>query len=330
MVKLKSILIIETLVILMLLAYIVVPKIINKNEAKKERLLSPRVYEGILEPKSFLIVNYAPLKNDIGSFIQKNELNVSVYIENIRSGAFVGVNERKGYSPASLNKVLTAILIMKKVEDGELSIDSEIEITDKDRSSAFGDLYKTKENKLPLRVLLEKMLKESDDTAFFVLNRMADPEDRSLIMAYMDYYSDESTDKTKPGEDSEYGLVTPKSMYNIFSSLYLSTILKPENSEYILSLLTNTVFDINEIADLPKNVTVAHKFATKYTGNDKFFHDCGIIYIENGRVFYCVMTKDLDSKTAIELIGAIVHDIYRYHTGTRDTLDYYKKLYHYD
>jgi beta-lactamase class A len=327
MVKLKHIIIIEALVILILLAYVIVPKV-KINETKKERLLSPRVYEGILESKSFLILNYAPVKNDIDSFIQKNRLNVSVYIENMRSGAFVGINERKGYSPASLNKVLTAILIMKKVEDGELSLDSEIEIKEKDRSSAFGDLYKIKENKLPLRILLEKMLRDSDDTSFLVLNSMTDVEYRALIMSYTDYYSDESTDKTKPGEDSENGLVTPKSMYNIFSSLYLSTILKPENSEYILSLLTNTAFDINEAADLPKNVTIAHKFAIKYAGNDKFFHDCGIIYIKDGRIFYCVMTKDIDSKAARRLVGSIVHDIYRYHTGTRDTLDYYKKLYH--
>lgn len=329
MVKLKSLIIIEALVILVLLGYILIPSVYTQNKNASKGLLSPRVYEGILEPKSFLILNYVPLKNEIESFIQQNKLNVSVYIENMRSGSHVGLNEREGYPPASLNKVLVAILIMKKVEDGELSLDSEIEIIDEDRNGAFGDLYKTKETRLPLRILLEKMLRESDDTAFFALNRLADNEDRTLIMSYLDYYSDESPDKTKPGEDSENGLVTPKSMYNMFSSLYLSTILKPENSEYILSMLTDTVFDIHEVAELPENITIAHKFAVKYIGKEKFFHDCGIMYVDDGRIFYCVMTKDLSSKTAESLIGAIVHNIYYYHTQTRDKLEYYKKIYSY-
>jgi len=93
-------------------------------------------------------------------------------------------------------------------------------------------------------------------------------------------------------------LVTSASIYNFFSSLYLSTVLNPKDSEYILSLLPNTTFDIKRIANLPDNVTAAHKYGAYYAEDSKFFHDCGILYIGDSRIFYCIMTKNLGVKQA--------------------------------
>ena len=316
--------------IIIVLTAVLISSHLSRNDKTTSGLLSPRVYQGIIKPKSFLIVNYAPLKNSIESFIKGNNLTVSVYVENLRTGAFIGINEREGYPPASLNKVLVAMLVMKEVEDGKLSMDSMIDIKEEDRSNTFGTLYKTPGKKLPLRLLMEKMLKESDNSAFNTLNRLPEEHNKALVMTYLDYYSDDSPDATKPGEDSANGLVTPKSIYNVFSSLYLSTVLRPESSEYILSQLTDTVFDIKELANLPENVTIAQKFATKYDGNGQFYHNCGIIYSGEMRLFYCIMTKDIEKVSAEKVIGAIVKSIYSYATDTRKTLDYYRDLYNYD
>ena len=329
----KTRLIISVQLILIALLAGSIAYLVNNNETeitetnKGQRFLSPRIYSGIIEPKSFLIVNYAPLREEIEQYLTQTKGNVSVYVENMRSGAFIGLNERKGYPPASLNKVTTAMLIMKQVEDGKLSLSSKIPIPDNARSNAFGTLYQAEEKELPLNVLFEKMLKESDDTAFKTLNPLVDPNDRSLLLSYLDYYSDESVDRTKPGEDYPTGLVTTKSMYHLFSSLYLSTILEPASSEYILSLMTNTSFDINTLAELPPDVIVSHKFAMKYDGKEQYLHDCGIMYVDNMRVFYCVMTQGIPRSQAEQHIGIIVNGIYSYVVNTRDTLDQYKDLY---
>lgn len=293
-------------------------------------MISPRVNAGIIEPKSFLIVNYAPLKDSIESFIEKNSLNISVYIGSLRDGVSIGINERKGYPPGSFDKVHNAMLIMKKVERGELSLDTLMPINDSMRSSAYGSLYKTNAKELPLGVLMEKMLKESDDTAFKIIASNVDLSDKSFLLSYLDYYSTDSTSNNFPGEDRQLGLVTPKSMYNVFSSLYLSTVLETEHSEYILSLLTDTVFDINRIAELPENVTVAQKFALKYANQDRYLHSCGILYIDKSRIFYCVMTEGLNQKTAEAVIGAIVNSIYKYNQDTKSELNKLKKVYNFD
>ena len=118
--------------------------------------------------------------------------------------------------------------------------------------------------------------------------------------------------------------VNPLTIYNLYSSLYLSTALEAEHSEYILTLLTNTSFPIHDIAEIPEDVTIAHKFGNRYEGEEKYFHDCGIMYISSSRLFYCVMTKDLEVEEATKVIGAITHRIYSYSIETRSELDLYK------
>jgi len=292
------------------------------NRGHSEKFLAPSIYSGVIKPKSFMIVNFAGLKEKIQSYTAKNNINASVYVENFRNGAYMGINERTGFFPASLIKLPVAILITKKIEYGELSFDTMLEINDSDRTSSFGELYKTKEKQLPVGVLLEKMLRESDNTAFKVLLHQIDTRDFQLIL---DYYNIDVNADFEEGETAEHqNLLSPKAMSTLFSSLYFSTVLEPENSEYLLSLLHDSAFDVGKVADIPDDVILAHKFGETYYGNFRYFHDCGIMYIAESRIFYCIMTKDLNEKQATEAIGKIVGETYRYVKDTRATLDYYK------
>ena len=319
--KLKIIIFIQAILIVAILAasismYTVKDK---KGAGYNYSLVSQRLFKGVIKPKSLLIVNYAPLRNKLESYTHRNNLTASVYVENLRTGAYMGINERYGYLPASLNKVPIAILVMKKIEDGELTLNT---VVDVDKSLNDTNI---RESKLQIRALMEKMLKESDNAAFKTLQNYTDDDDNILVLNYLDYYSDEVVKREGPAENNN-GLVTPKSIYNLFSSLYLSTILEPQDSNYILSLMTDTVFDIKKIAKLPANVTVSQKFAIIDKDNKQYFHDCGIIYAGEMRIFYCIMTKDLDEKAAINTIGSIVNNIYYYSINTRETLDYYQDL----
>ncbi len=281
-------------------------------------LLSPRIYAGLIPPQSYLIFNYEPLRQGIRSYIEQNNLNLSVYVVNMRDGASMSINANAGYPPASLSKVPLAILIMKQIEEGNLSLDTKVTISEEDKSASYGDLYQTTQKEFTIRFLLEKMLKDSDNTAFLTLNRYKGTEDFTPILKnYLGYYNNGNAQ----GHD-----ITPKSMYNIFSSLYLSTILEPKDSEYILSLLTQTSFDIKQIAHLPPDTTISHKFASQYQPHSQYFHDCGIMFIQDMRLFYCVMTSGLDETAAAQNVGLIVNNIYNYTLEERTHLDEYKKV----
>lgn len=300
-----------------------VEDLINDSE---NGLLSPRVYAGLLQPKSYLITNYAPLKSNFESFIKKNNFNISIYVENLRNGAFMGIDELKGYSPASLNKVMIAMLILKKIEDKKLSLTDLVFINDSFRSNDYGDLYRTPETKLSVKILLEKMLKESDNTAYFTLHTLIDKSDVELFLNYFDYYNEEGSSINK-NINSEKLLISPKTMYNIFSSLYLSTVLDQKDSEYILSLLSDSDFDIKKIALLPENTTVSQKFGVGYEGETtRYFHSCGIMYVGKSRVFYCIMTQGLEMNKGLKLIGLFVNKIYDYTVDSRKFLDEKKEI----
>ena len=89
--------------------------------------------------------------------------------------------------------------------------------------------------------------------------------------------------------------------------------------------MTDTVFYVKKVANIPDNVKVVHKFGEYYNNNNKFFNDCGIIYISQSRIFYCVMIKNVDEEKSVEIIGFIVNQIYNYVNDTRAKLGTYKQ-----
>ena len=321
--KFKIVAIIEAIVIISLLVLLEIYYSSQKPN-NQQSLLAPKICSGLDEPKSFSILDFSPLQEEIQNYIGKSKHNISVYVKNYRNGAAMGINANYGYFPASLNKLPVAILVMEKIENGELTLDTMLNITEADRKNSSGDLYKTKEKKISVRVLLDKMLKESDNTAFSVLLGNIDQNDLKLLLDYygIDIYANYHVKTFSIPSFNSY--ISPRLMYNVFSSLYFSTVLEPQNSQYILSRLTNTVFDLNKLANLPDNVVVSQKFGESYTGGNKYFHSCGIMYIGRSRIFYCIMTKGIPADEAKKAVGDITHNIFEYTVQTRAKLDQYK------
>lgn len=305
-INLKSVILFETIVIIALVVTLIwmYPKTQQEylHSKGEVRLLSPRVYANILPPESYLILNWNPLRDFINDYITSQELNVSVYVLNMRDSASFGINVDEGFEPASLNKLPIAMIILKKVEEGKLSLDTKLPIYDKDKDSKSGTLYAEPVNELSVKDLLYRMLSESDNTAAMVLAEQITTQDIQSLSSYLDYY-DKDTGYTYNTP------LTPRSVSHIFSSLYLSTTLKSEHSEMILSFLTNTPsFDIKKYANLPEDIIVAHKYGI----GENCFNDCGILYIQDSRIFYCVMDNNQDQTHAAGVIGTIVNSIYRY------------------
>jgi len=322
--KLKKVIIFETIIIIILVIAIIFfnidifkPFIIQQNKDvycekhyydNKVCLLSPRIYTNIIPQKNYLILNFESLKTDIQNYIDDNHFNLSVYIINARDGASFGIDEDKLYQAISLNKLPIAVIILKKVEEGKLSLDTKLPIEDKDRDNSFGTLYAQPVNELSVRDLLRYMLSESDNTALWVLSKKITKEDLLYFTKYIDYYSNDINSEKFPIDTK----TSPKTVSNIFLSLYLSTILNADDSELILSYLTNSSFDIKKYAQLPDDVVVSQKYGFYYLNNLSFFHSCGIIYVEDSRFSYCIMSKDIEREKAPEVIGTIVNKLYNF------------------
>lgn len=268
-------------------------------------LLSSRVYNSLIEPKSFLILNFDPLRKDIQNYITNNNYNISIYVLNMRDSASFGINENTPFESASLSKLPIAMIIMKKIEEGELSLNTTISILDKNRDSKSGTLYSKPIDKLTIKELLTYMLTESDNTAYWTLSDYVTLKDLQKLTNYLNFYTSET---------NLMGVyeITPKTTGNLFLSLYLSTVLKPEDSEFILSLLTHTIFDIKSYAHLSNDTIISQKFGGVYAGNDLVFHNCGIMYVQDSRIFYCIMSRGLEMNNIANVFGTIVNKTYSY------------------
>ena len=146
--RLKKIVLIESIVIFVLFLYLIYnystasnvigEKILYCEKYQYEDktcLISARISSGAEKPQNFLL-NFAPLKKDIQNYIQANNLNTSMYFVNLRDSSTFGINPDISFQPASLNKLPIAMIILKKVEEGELSLDDYLLIKDYHRDSS--------------------------------------------------------------------------------------------------------------------------------------------------------------------------------------------------
>ena len=92
------------------------------------------------------IISFDMLKPRVESIIQKfvredpgGRPRISVYVEDMNTGAWMGIAEREKFQPLSLNKVMLAICAMKKVDRGEWSIDQPFTMAARDLDTRPGE-----------------------------------------------------------------------------------------------------------------------------------------------------------------------------------------------
>ncbi len=251
------------------------------------------------------ILHYQGLRQKIEEDINSttNLENVGVFVQDIRTGAWMGINEREGFIPASLLKIPIMMVIMKKVEREEIKLSDVIEISHTDIDPFSGNLYqKGAGTRLTVWDLLKEMIQSSDNTAKNALKRQLTDAELNSIFAHVGIPNPYI---------SEDAAVTPRGYTRLFKSLYFSTYLAPELSEKALDITTDTREEDLLSAGVPPEIQVAHKFGVILDS----IHDCGIVYHPENPYFLCIMTKNLDNTKDRELITKISSDVFEFVDG---------------
>lgn len=259
------------------------------------------------------ILHYVYLRPKLEEAIGKVEgvEDVGIFLQDSRSGAWLGMNEKTGFVPASLLKVPVMMAILKKFERGEIKMTDEVELLPGDLESTFGDLYKSGAGtKLTIWDLIKKMILDSDNTAKNALRRKLTDEELNAIFAHVGIpnpYHNSNTDDQ---------IITPRDYTRIFKSLYFSTFLPPELSQKALDLTTDTEEESLISAGVPPQIQVAHKFGERADG----VSDCGIVYHPGSPYFLCIMvkTKRIEGKTLIGNLSKIIYDSIEEHQASPD------------
>ncbi len=248
-----------------------------------------------------------PLQKDLKEIVAKHEKEgskIGLYFEFLNTGANVSINQESRFWPASLSKMPTAFVVMKKIELGEWKLDNELILYYEDRNDAFGDLYKKQVGtRLTIEELLKELLINSDDTAHRILVRNlegADFEEMLSALGMEDLYN------------KDYD-TTAKEYSRIMRSLYTSSFLKREYSTMLLTWLSETPFNDFLGSGTPKDVVFSHKIGEH--DPESTYLDSGIVYVLNRPYLLTVMIDTKNSggrEKAKEIMKEISKASYSY------------------
>lgn len=247
-----------------------------------------------------LIVNFQALRNELNDKYEADP-SVSVYFEYLPTGANIAISKDAEFYPASLLKVPVAMAVAKKIESGEWEWTNELVLMTADKDDRFGTLYKEPLNSThTIEDLVRRSLSESDNTAHFMLTRNLEISEIDDVYSHIGLQEFMETD----------GSLSAKRYSVIFRTLYSSSFLTEQNSQKLLSYLSQSSFDSYVQTGLPQDVVFAHKIGTDT--ERKVFLDSGIIYFSGRPYILTVMTKDETEEKAKIIMKDVSSKVFDY------------------
>lgn len=240
---------------------------------------------------------------------------VSVYVREMDSGSWTGVNVNDAFIPASLMKLPLAIAYFKQLSTNASLASTTALITGPDANAS--EIVQPSETLTigtgyPAKKVVAAMLIHSDNNAAAAVQKIVAP---SVVADVYDLFGIPAVDETSE-------TMSPRIYMRLFRILYNASYLGRANSENVLKLLAQSSFTDGIAAGVPTSTIVAHKFGEREiasvnptTGTRTIikteFHDCGIVYYPKHPYGICVMTEGTDLSTleaAAAHLSAVVYE----------------------
>ncbi len=231
------------------------------------------------------------LRRGITKLIGNKEGVYGVYIIDLRSGGVFGINEEETFPAASLIKLPLIYAFYQQVEQGRVDPNGRYFLKDEDRVMGTGSIYQQPAGTVyrlhDLAVLLGK---QSDNTAQHILTRILGKEKIQAVIADLgmrqtSWFNQETT---------------PRDIAVFWQALASGRVLTPGHRRDVLNSLTDTIFEKQIPAGLPRGVRVAHKVAI----DRGILHDAGVIFADRPFVLV-LMSKNVDVDEARKLFPQI-------------------------
>jgi beta-lactamase class A len=253
-----------------------------------------------------LIINFQPLRDYLNEKYEADQ-NISIYFEYLSTGSNIAISKDAEFYPASLLKVPVAMAVAKKIEKGEWEWTNELVLMPADKDDGFGTLYKEASNSThTIEELVRRSLSDSDNTAHFMLVRNLEVSEIEDVYDHMGLKDFLNTD----------GALSAKRYSIIFRSLYNSSYLSEENSQKLLSYLSQTPFKEYIQSALPQDVVFVHKIGI--SEDEKVYLDSGVAYLKNRPYILTIMVKDKSDDKSKEIMKDISGKVYTYISSYKD------------
>lgn len=281
----------------------------NINRLGGHKFIRPLLYA----EKNCEADKFAGLKNVINSRIEdfkvKGDItDASVYIKLFSHGEWTSLNDEKKYQPGSLFKVPLLITYLRLSEHNPELLNKKYvfnQITNESKglkqefvknTVVMGSSYTVKE-------LFRYMIVHSDNNATMLLMNNIPLEE------FQKTFTDLGMSKSLTNNDAE---LTAREYSIFWIALYNGSYLNFDNSEYALSLLSQTDFSEGIMKGIPTSTRVCHKFGEK--GSDEThihnFSETGIVYVNNSPYLVTIMTKGNNKNKLPKVIQTISAEVY--------------------
>lgn len=282
-------------------------------------LIKPTLDCGISDQKQVQMSN---LQNKLDAlipvYVQSGQADrIGVFVRDLKSTRFAGVNEGDSFVMASLLKAPLLIAGYKLAEVEPKILDQEIIYEGKpnlydEQSFKLGDQLVIGQ-RYSLRELMRRSIVFSDNTAAELL-------DKAYPVGFFDMIMKALGVQVRIDGGNDENLTTPRTYANIFRSLYNASYLTREYSNEALEMLAQTEYRNGAVAKLPPSTRVAHKFAERTVIDSKTqkiqfrqLHECGLVYADRGEMPYtfCIMSEGQSFESLEKIQREISLEIYK-------------------
>ena len=198
---------------------------------------------------------------------------VSVYLKDLNTSDWMCLGADAGFLPGSLMKVPIMIYYLKAEEEHPGVLKTEyLYVKPKNGfpSQEFKGDSITPGKKYTVAELLRYMIDESDNNATYLLSTHIDQDRYRKLFLDLDIPPYEVQNNTYT--------ITARQYSKFFRVLYNATYLNEQLSSYGLHLLSGCNFKEGMVKEIPKGITVAHKFGERGINYDMDFSESAIVY----------------------------------------------------
>jgi beta-lactamase class A len=274
------------------------------------------------------VMNSATIKEQITNRLSRETGVFAVAFKDLSSGEELLINEKEKFHAASTMKTPVMIEVYKQAAEGKFSLHDSIAIRNDFKSivdsSHFSlspdddsdkELYKHVGEKRTLAALVYDMIIVSSNLATNMVIELVNAKNVTETMRGLGADSIQVLRGVEDSKAYEKGLSNTTNAYDlmvIFEKMASGKTVSAEASQAMIDVLLDQRFNEMIPARLPKDVKVAHKTGD-ITG---VRHDCGIVFLPDGRKYVLVLlSKKLEKPDAgIAAMAEVSEMLYKYVT----------------
>ncbi|MDD5731493.1 MAG: class A beta-lactamase-related serine hydrolase [Patescibacteria group bacterium] len=241
------------------------------------------------------------LNDEIQSELSRLVGDYGVYVARLDNGEKYEFNSEKIFTAASLSKLFLTGAYYNAAESDPALMVNDTMLENQDKVEGNGNTYSEPVGSSYKPVdLIERMLKQSDNTAFAVMTRNLG---LGRVTDFINNYGFSQTDFIN-------NTTSPKDVGTFLEKLYRQEIMGKDYTDEMIGFMQNTSFEDRLPFYLP-GVKIAHKIGTW----DGAYSDAGIVYGKSGDYIIVVMTDSANYTEAVNAMRKLSEVVYNYFNG---------------